>query len=122
MAKVENMTDKGGYVIDVQNAKNNIYVNVVGVFTPQQAESFHKDYQKQVNSIESDKYVLEVDCKDMQVINQDMIPKLTQSFEMYKASGFKKIEFLISNNVVIKMQLNRIARTVNLPSYEIISA
>ncbi|QGH33679.1 hypothetical protein GI584_06445 [Gracilibacillus salitolerans] len=122
MAKIENMTDNGGYVIDVKVTSKTVYMNVVGAFTPDQADKFHQDYEKQIGSISTIDYVLQVDCKDMKVINQEMTPKLTQSFELYKKSGFKKIEFLINNNVVIKMQLNRIAKTVDLPNYEIIGA
>ncbi|WP_208588773.1 hypothetical protein [Gracilibacillus suaedae] len=122
MATIENMTDNGGYVIDVKTTSKTVYMNVVGTFTPDQADKFHQDYEKQIGSISTIDYVLQVDCKDMKVINQEMTPKLTQSFKLYKKSGFKKVEFLITNNVVIKMQLNRIAKTVDLPNYEIIDA
>ncbi|WP_018932958.1 hypothetical protein [Gracilibacillus lacisalsi] len=122
MAKIENMTADGGYVIDVKPTSKAVYMNVVGTFTPEQADKFHQDYEKQIGSISTYDYVLQVDCKDMEVIHQEMTPKLARSFKLYKKSGFKKVEFVITHNVEIKMQLNRIARTVDLPNYEIMEA
>ncbi|MGP4039747.1 hypothetical protein ACTWP4_07585 [Gracilibacillus sp. D59] len=120
MAKIENMTEDGGYIIDVKATSKIVYMNIVGTFTLEQAEKFHQDYHKQLGSVSTIDYVLEVDCKDMKVISQEMTPKLALSFELYKNSGFKKIKFLINNNVLIKKQLNSIAKTVNLPNYAII--
>ncbi|MGE8207657.1 hypothetical protein ACQKP0_24610 [Heyndrickxia sp. NPDC080065] len=118
--EIKNMTEKGGYIIDVNNIKKLMNIDVKGVFTPEQAVQFHTDYQKQVNSISAKDYTLDIDCTDMQVIKQDMIPLLTKSYELYKTSGFGKIEFKIIKNPIIKMQLNRIAKNIDLPNYEII--
>jgi adenine deaminase len=120
MAKVENMTAQGGYTIDTNRTTKEIQMKVVGVFTPQQAEAFHNDYKKHIGSIQASDFTLNVDCTDMKVISQDMIPKLQYSFELYKNSGFKKVKFITNGQVVIKMQINRIARTVGLPNYEVV--
>lgn len=114
------MQEKGGYIIDVKPVNKSVTMNVVGDFTAEQAEQFHLDYEKQVNSIAADEFVLNVDCTDMKVINKEMTPALTHSFNLYKSSGFKKIAFHITANAIVKMQLNRIAKSVGLPNYEII--
>lgn len=120
MNKINNMQEQGGYTIEVKPENKTIDMVIVGAFTPEQAEQFHKDYNQQVTSVAANDFVLKVDCSDMKVINQDMVPALTHSFELYKSSGFNKIEFIINTNAILKMQLNRIARNVGLPNYEVI--
>lgn len=119
MSKIQNMTAEGGYVIDVIPTTNEVGMNVVGKFTPQQADQFHKDYEKQVNSIKPSDFQLNVDCTTMKVISQDMVPALQHSFELYKQSGFKKIKFITNGKSIIKMQLNRIAKSAGLPNFEV---
>ncbi|UOQ48681.1 hypothetical protein MUN88_00515 [Gracilibacillus caseinilyticus] len=122
MSKIEKMTENGGYVIDVQPAKKKVYMDVVGAFTTEQAEQFQYDYQQKIGSISTINYLLEIDCKDFEVIDEKMLPKLMHSFKLYKASEFKKIEFLISNNIEIRKQLESVAETADLSNYEIIDA
>lgn len=66
----------GGYAINVKPGEKTIDMAVRGAFTPQQAESFHKDYRNRVVSITAPNFTLKVDCLDMNVITQDMLPKL----------------------------------------------
>mgnify|MGYP003412930584 FL=1 len=119
MAQLKNMQEKGGYIIDLNPQNKTINIRVEGVFTPDQATQFHTDYEKQVNSISAGTFDLIVDCTDMKVINQDMIPALTHSLELYKSSNFKKIKFTINGNPILKMQLNRIIRSVGIINGEI---
>lgn len=120
MSKIQNMTAEGGYVIDVIPATKEIGMNVVGKFTSQQAEQFHKDYKKQVGSINPAEFQMNVDCTTMQVISQDMVSALQYSFELYKQTGFNKIKFITNGKSIIKMQLNRIAKSVGLPNVEVV--
>jgi len=122
MALVKNTEALGGYFIDVKPATKTIEMKVEGTFTPQQAEQFHKDYEKQTTSVAANEYTLNVDCKTMKVIDQSMTPALTHSFELYKSTGFKKVCFLIEKKGILKMQLDRIARTAGLTNYEIIES
>ncbi|UOQ84809.1 hypothetical protein [Gracilibacillus salinarum] len=120
MAKIEKMTENGGYVIDVQPVKKKVYMNVAGTFTPEKAEQFQYDYQQKIGSISTIEYLLEIECIDLDIVNDNMLPRLTHSFKMYKASEFKKIEFLISDNFEIRQQLERVAEKADLANYEII--
>ena len=114
------MSQTGSYSIIVNPAKKTIDMSVKGTFTPQQAQDFHKDYQRKVASINASNFVLKVDCKDMNVITQDMLPALEISFKMYKESQFNKVEFIIQKSPVVKMQLGRIARNTGLSNSEIV--
>lgn len=113
-------TTSGGYTIQLNQAAKTFDIAIRGSFTPEQAKAFHEDYQTKVGSIQANDYVLRVDSKDMNIITQDMLPKLEISFTMYKHSNFKAIEVEIMSSAVIKMQLNRVARTVGLANFSII--
>jgi hypothetical protein len=121
MAKVENMTNNGGYIIDVRTTAKTIIMKIVGSFTRDQAEQFHLDYRKQISIISTIDFVLEVDCREMKAINQELIPKLIRSYELYKESNYKKIVFLVNDDEAIHAQLNQVAQSINLPNYQIIS-
>lgn len=116
------MSKTGGYTINVNQGQQTIDMAVKGTFTPEQAQNFHRDYQSRVGSITAQNFTLKVDCMDMNVITQDMLPKLQVSFEMYKASGFKNVQFLIKKSPVIKMQLMRVARNAGLVNAEVVEA
>ena len=104
----------GGYTINVNPSSKVIDISVKGSFTPEQAQAFHNEYQTKVSSITAKDFTLKVDCKDMNIITQDMLPKLEVSYNMYKQSGFKEVQFVITKNPVIKMQLSRVARNTGL--------
>jgi hypothetical protein len=113
-------TATGSYEINVKRVQKTIEMAVRGAFTPEQAGQFHKDYEHEIGSIKADEFVLKVDCLDMTVITQDMIPKLQYSLEMYKKSGFKTIQVLINKSMIIKMQINRVARNAGLTNLEMV--
>lgn len=114
------MKQNGSYRIDVNSASKTIDMKVEGSFTPKQAEDFHNDYQKRVASVDASIFKLRVNCENMDVITQDMIPALEVSFKMYKDSQFNSVEFLIHQNPIIKMQLKRIARNVGLSNADVV--
>ncbi|SOB99408.1 hypothetical protein SAMN05880501_102200 [Ureibacillus xyleni] len=114
------MSQTGSYSIFVNQTEKTIDMSVKGTFTPQQAKDFHNDYQSKVGSINANNFTLKVDCKNMNIITQEMLPALETSFKMYKDSQFDKVEFIIEKSPVIKMQLSRIARNAGLANSEVI--
>lgn len=112
----------GEYKIIVNRASKTIDMLVRGTFTPEQAKSFHQDYVSKVASINAEDFTLKVDCLDMNLITQDMIPALQVSMEMYKKSGFKKVEVLIKKSTILKMQINRVAKMVGLTNLEVVES
>lgn len=114
------MSQASGYTINVNPAQKVIEISVIGSFTPEQAAAFHNDYQAKVGAISAKDYTLKIDCKHMNVITQDMIPKLEVSLNMYKQSGFKEIQVLSMRSAVIKMQISRVIRNTGLTNAVII--
>ena len=108
------MTETTGYTINVISALKVIDISVKGSFTPEIAQAFQTEYQKKVGSISANDFTLKVDSTDMNIITQEMLPKLEHSFNMYKNSGFKQIQFVIKPSSTIKMQVNRLARNTGL--------
>ncbi|WP_251548817.1 hypothetical protein [Neobacillus muris] len=108
------------YSIKVNTAKKAVDMNVNGTFTTEDVQNFVRDYQATVDSIEAGSFTLEVDCTNMDILTQDMVPSLENSYKMYKESGFKRVNFSIKKNPVLKMQLTRIARNTGLTNAQVI--
>ena len=99
---------------------NSMNIVVRGSYTQEDARDFISEYQKQIKSINPPKFDLVVDCLELNVSKSDVVPMLQGCFEMYKKDGFKKIQCKITNNVTLKMQANRLARTVGLENFEVL--
>lgn len=113
-------TNEKYYKIDVKKSLNLVEMSIVGTWQHKIVEDFVRDYSNMVSSIDVTNFDLKIDCTDMNVITQDMIPALENSYKMYKSSGFKKVIFLIKKSPVIKMQLNRVARNTGLSNSEFV--
>lgn len=111
---------QGSYTMNINQAKKELQIVIVGNFTPEQAQQFVADYNKKVNSIPASEFTLRLDCTDLGVVTPELIPSLEYCYDMYKQSGFKKIIFEIANSTIVKMQLNRIARKVGLANAEFV--
>lgn len=109
------------YYVKLNQTKKIINCMVSGTFVPEDAQSFVDDYHKAVNSINPAEYTLEFDCTSMQVVSADMVPHLEACFGLYKESGFNKVIFKVQDNVVLKMQFNRLARNTGLTNIEVTS-
>jgi len=48
-----------------------------------------------------------------------MLEQLAASFNLYKETGFKEITFEV-NSAILKMQINRIVRQVNLTNANVV--
>lgn len=112
----------GDYSIKVNRVSKKVEMVVSGSFTPEQAEKFVKDYHSKLSGINASEYVLEFDCRDLNLVSQDMRPSLEACFGLYKASGFTKIIIGIKKEetTILKMQLNRLGRSVGLDNLEVV--
>ncbi|MCR2806902.1 hypothetical protein [Paenibacillus soyae] len=107
------------YSMKVNRAAKTVEMMVAGTFTPQDYESFVKDYASTVGSIQATEYKLEVDCTEMSLLNQTEVEKLKTSFASYKQSGFHKVVLILTQaQLVNKMQLNRVAKDAGLTNIE----
>lgn len=105
---------KGHYTMGINSVKKEMNITIVGNFTTEQAQQFVKDYNSKVASIKASEYILRLDCKDLNVVTPDLVESLEACYALYKTSGFKEVIFEISKTAILKMQLARIARKVNL--------
>ncbi|WP_010098040.1 hypothetical protein [Ornithinibacillus scapharcae] len=106
--------------ISVNSAKKIVNMTVAGQMTMADAELFVSDYQSKIGPINGSEYELFVDCTDMKVLTQEMSQNLTEVMKMYKETGFKKIIYTIKGNSILKMQLSRIARSIDLTQAEVV--
>jgi len=113
------MQNTGSFTMEINQAEKTIDMTVSGTFTPEKAQEFVKDYQQKLSSIKPEEFVLQFDCRDLDVVSQEMVPNLEACLAMYRDSGFKKVLVGIQKKPIIKLQLNRLARQVGLTSFEV---
>lgn len=101
---------------DVTN--KTIHISVGDKMTKEIAEKFVREYDMTVRSVNAAEYTLDIDCTNMKVLTPELADELEASFNVYKASGINKIIFQIQNDIVLKMQVSRLARKVGLMNTE----
>ncbi|HWJ77368.1 MAG TPA: hypothetical protein VNR61_04715 [Niallia sp.] len=100
--------------IQVNMSTKTVNISVAGKMTLEDAKLFVSEYNRKMSQINGADYVLEVDCKEMQVLTPEMTEDLTGVMKMYKSTGFKEVIFQIKSNTILKMQLSRIVRNAAL--------
>ncbi|ENH98194.1 hypothetical protein J416_01829 [Gracilibacillus halophilus YIM-C55.5] len=108
------------YDINIVNDKNTIEIEVRGSFEEEDVQNFVRDYQSAVSAVNVEDFTLEVDCTNMDILRQEMIPQLENSFKMYKESGFNIVQFNTKSNAILKLQLHRLARNVGMKNAKIV--
>ncbi|MRG87352.1 hypothetical protein [Salinibacillus xinjiangensis] len=108
------------YDINIVNDKNTIEMAVRGSFKEEDVQNFVRDYQSAVSRVNVENFTLEVDCTNMDILRQEMIPQLENSFKMYNESGFKTVQFNTKSNAILKLQLHRLARNVGMKNAKIV--
>lgn len=108
------------YKIQVEAPLKKVVVAVGAHMTIAEAERFATEFQRTVTSIDASTYTLEVDCTSMKVLNTELTERLTGAMGLYKEAGFKKTEFIVNNDTILKMQLSRVARNAGLTNAEVI--
>lgn len=106
--------------MSVNSANKTVDMTVSGTFTPEKAQQFISDYESKIAAINASEYVLEFDCRDLDVVTKEMIPNLESCLALYKTSGFKKVEVGIKKSAIISMQLKRLANNVGLTNFEVV--
>ncbi|WP_422659471.1 hypothetical protein ACK8P5_02740 [Paenibacillus sp. EC2-1] len=107
--------------ITINEGTKTMDMMVSGTFTAQDYENFVKDYIAKTSSIDATQYLLEVDCRAMDLLTPGEVEKLQGSFTRYKETGFHKVIFIVTQaQSIIKMQLGRVARTAGLTNSEVV--
>lgn len=110
----------GSFNIQVDNANKVLKAKVEGTFSSEDGMKSVEAYQKSIANLTVPEYEIDIDCTELNVTAPDTLPILEACFQMYKNDGFKKVTLRLVKNPILKMQLSRVARTVQLTSYEII--
>jgi hypothetical protein len=97
-----------------------LFAKVQGAFKPDDATEFVMAYTKNVAEINPKEYELHFDSTQLKVSTQEMVPMLSACFEMYKKDEFRKIVFNCGTNATLKLQINRVGKTVGLLNYELV--
>ncbi|MBN2982507.1 hypothetical protein [Cohnella algarum] len=110
----------GSFNIEMDHANKVMKAEVEGTFTPEDGMKSVEAYQQSISAISVPEYDIEIDCTKLNVSAPDALPILEGCFQMYKRDGFKKVTLRLAKNPILKMQLSRIARSVQLANWEII--
>lgn len=110
----------GSYSMVVNRLNKTVDMVVSGTFEPHQADAFIKDYNMKLSAINPKEYVLQFDCRDMDLVTQENIPDLEKCFKLYSSSDFSKVIIGIKEGKpVLSMQLKRLARNVGLKNMDV---
>ncbi|GEL77826.1 hypothetical protein [Tenuibacillus multivorans] len=95
------------YKIDVKDNEKLFFVKVGGFFKDEEAKQFLDEYLSKYESITPSEYDLVLDCKELSVSAQDMVPVLKERLEMYASQGFNRIFLVKMDSATGMMQLKR---------------
>ncbi|MBU3112633.1 hypothetical protein [Clostridium lacusfryxellense] len=113
------------FELKLDKSKQILFAKAFGSFGPADANGFVTEYNVILKSASAKDLELQFDCKELKVSGKDvksgvdMTNMLKACLEMYKKDGFKKIVFDCEKNLVMKMQLQRLAKEVALPNFEV---
>ncbi|MCE4047458.1 MULTISPECIES: hypothetical protein [Bacillaceae] len=108
------MEKKGCFDIKVNHFSKTIDMLIEGTFDPSKVFEFVTDYKNKMIGVPVKEYRLIIDCKNMDVLTQEMIPYMENSFRLYKEFGVERMIIIIQKSPVLRMQLKRIATRTGL--------
>ncbi|MCM3215761.1 hypothetical protein ABER75_26570 [Niallia taxi] len=113
------MEEKGCFDIKVNHSSKTIDMLIEGTFDLATVAEFVTDYRDKVANLsiaDAKQFKLIIDCKNMDVLTQEMIPYMENSFRLYQKLGFVSMIIIIPRSPVLKMQLNRMAKRTSFPN------
>lgn len=93
-------------------APQQIDATVEGTFTPSDAQAFLAEYNKAITKVTPAQATLSITTTGLAVSSKDMQEILKGCIELYKSTGFKKVVMITGDNVIVKMQLQRLAKEI----------
>lgn len=104
----------GKITLNKNGTLKTVDVIVDGSLELKQTLGYEADFKSLLKKIIPSEYSLTVQASSMSVANQEIQMVLKNLFLLYKAVKFKSIRFHTGNNMILKMQCNRIAKEVGL--------
>lgn len=105
---------------NIAHSSNTLTVKLEGKFDQQLTAEFVKAFQTEVGKINAANTELVFLAENFQVLGADMHDTLAGCFKLYQTIGFKKISMNLGKNMVLKMQVNRIAIAAGLKNFEMV--
>jgi peptidyl-tRNA hydrolase len=94
---------------------NSMDISCEGNFSPEDGKAYYNDFQKALAKVNPQQTHLRFDVTKLAVSEQKYSqPILKSVMELYKTSGINKITVDTGSNVILKMQLSRLATEVGL--------
>lgn len=98
---------------------NTLTVDLEGKFEQEDAKSFVSEFKEKLSKVQPNNCELIFNAGKLHVASPDMHDTLRNCFEMYEKIGFKKITMFLENNVILGMQVKRLASDAGLSNFEI---
>lgn len=95
-------------------------VDLEGKFDKESADEFIEEFNSILKTVNPKNCELIFNAGRMNVVSPDLHESLKNCFKMYQKIGFKKISVFLENNVILGMQVKRLANDAGLSNYEII--
>jgi hypothetical protein len=99
---------------------NTLRIELEGKFGPEIGDKYLTEFNAVVRKIQPANTDLIFKAADFQVLGSDLQDSLKQCFELYHKIGFKKISMDLGSNVILSMQVKRLAAAAGLTNFEII--
>lgn len=98
------------YSIELQGKK--LIIECSGLFTEDEAKAFIGDYQQKVKTLDAKNTNLILNCTELKVSPQEMIPMLQGCMELYMKDGFKNVFMVDFSSAITNSQVKRIAKSI----------
>ena len=85
-------------------------ITFIDQFTEDESDKFFEEYTEKIKAIDPRDYTLTLDAREMKVLQPKVVDILEEAYKLYKETAFKNVIFKVSDNPIVKMQLNRILR------------
>lgn len=120
----------GSYLINVDSAQKEVYVEVTGKFSYEEGMNFVTEFRSKTSTIESTVYDFECKCIGLNIADAESLPTLESAFNEYKQCEFKSYKMIVEPDKesktlttsagLVKSQLGRLSRKAGIADMDII--
>jgi len=93
--------------MNVNPAEKTMVIKVVGFIKADEAANYMKDYQDNINKINTQDYKLVIDGREQSAVASDVVGDMKEAIKMYMNSGFKKFAIVTPQSAVSRIQTKR---------------
>ena len=114
----EKMMNKGNFsFVDTPGV---LTIKIGGFFSKEDGEAYIREYNSQLRKINPKTKSLVLDCRELKVTTQDLLPMLQGCIVKYCSDEFKNVKAIINKNQpVLSMQIKKLVRNANVDNFDI---